>query len=72
METRNKLLVMPILAIFVIAAMGVYYLTTPTGGKEILIYTSDSGIELMLEATIPAFTAKTGIKVSYVCPDSSC
>jgi len=70
METKTKILVVVVVSIIVVASIGVYLLTR-SSGMELLIYTSDSGIELMLEATIPAFTAKTGIKVSYVCPGGS-
>lgn len=47
---------------------GYQFITKPKG---LLIYTSNSGIELMLEKTIPAFTEKTGIKVTYICPGGS-
>jgi len=70
METKTKIMVAVVIAIIVVASIGVYLLTRPSR-KELLIYTSDSGIELMLEATIPAFKAETGIKVSYVCPGGS-
>lgn len=67
-----KLRIYAILICVVLASVaGVYYYYDASKPREILIYTSDSGIELMLQATIPAFTAKTGIKVSYVVPGGS-
>lgn len=61
-----------VMSILVIAAIGtLWYLTRPEEASEILIYTSNSGIELMLEATISLFTAETGIEVVYVTPGGS-
>lgn len=58
------------LFIAVMTLVGVYsYIRRPKG--EVLIYTSNSGIELMLDDTIPAFTAKTGIEVTFVCEGGS-
>jgi len=65
------LVILVVTLYFLITPTGKYLQTMPTTDKEILIYTSNSGIELMLEATIPAFTEKTGIKVTYVTPGGS-
>jgi len=46
-------------------------LLMPAKPVELLIYTSNSAIEKMLAATLPPFTAKTGIKVKYIVPGAS-
>lgn len=67
---NKKLLAVLCAFVVFVALVGVYSATRSPKG-EILIYTSNSGIELMLEKTIPAFTAKTGIKVIFVCEGGS-
>lgn len=64
---RKAFSILVLIAVLVVASLGVYFGTRPaTLGGEVLIYTTNSGIELMLDEIIPAFTAKTGIKVSYI------
>jgi len=62
-----------IILVFVLMVSCIGYLVLMPKPKEVelLIYTSNSGIELMLDATLPAFTQQTGIKVTYVCPGGS-
>lgn len=65
---KKKIIIVCILALII--AIGAY-LTVLQPEKTLLIYTSNSGIELMLEETIPAFTELTGIKVEFVCAGGS-
>lgn len=67
----DKKILLVILCLAILAASAIIYMATRPQRTQILIYTSNSGIELMLDATIPKFTAETGIEVTYVCPGGS-
>lgn len=54
-----------------IVCVGGWWYLNQEKTSEIMIYTSNSGIELMLEPTIEKFTERTGIEVSYVFPGGS-
>lgn len=71
-NSRNRLVVLVLVAVVIsVGVYGAYVYFTPKQPDQILIYTSNSGIELMLEPTIEKFTEMTGIEVSYVFPGGS-
>jgi len=67
---RKTILAISAIILVGIASVCAWYLTQEKT-SEIMIYTSNSGIELMLKPTIKKFTERTAIEVSYIFPGGS-
>ena len=69
-DRKTILAISAIILVGIVCVGGWWYLTREKT-SEIMIYTSNSGIELMLKPTIEKFTERTGIEVSYIFPGGS-
>jgi len=54
-----------------IASVGYWYFTQEKETSKIMVYTSNSGAELMFMPTFEIFTERTGIEISYIFPGGS-
>jgi iron(III) transport system substrate-binding protein len=68
---RNRKTIFAISAIIIGLICGVWYFTQEKEPEMILMYTSNSGSELMFKPAFEIFTERTGIEISYIFPGGS-
>jgi len=69
-DKKTILAISAIILVGLVCVGGWWYLNQEKT-SEIMIYTSNSGIELMLKPTIKKFTERTGIEILYIFPGGS-
>ncbi|MCK4792396.1 MAG: extracellular solute-binding protein [Desulfobacteraceae bacterium] len=69
LEKKTILTISAIILVGLVCTAWWYFAQEET--SEIMIYTTNSGCELMLKPTIEKFTERTGIEISYIFPGGS-